>query len=66
VTILHRAPSEEWRPFIPYALALVDLDEGVRVMGHADVGVSIGDRVKATFPTVGGRMVPRFVPASGP
>jgi len=45
-TVIHRAPLQELRPFAPYTLALVDLDEGVRftsdVLGDpADVRVGL-------------------------
>lgn len=60
ITRVMRAPSEALRPHAPYHIALVDLDEGVRVMAHADDGVAIGDRVKAAFVTFGDRIVPRF------
>ncbi len=33
-TVVHRAPLEELRPLAPYTLALVDLDEGVRLMSN--------------------------------
>jgi uncharacterized OB-fold protein len=62
VTVVHRAPSDDWRPAVPYALALVRLDEGVRVMGHADLTVAVGDRVRATVVEVAGHRVPRFGP----
>jgi uncharacterized OB-fold protein len=35
----------------PVAIVLVDLDEGVRVMGRADPGIGPGDRVRVGFPT---------------
>ena len=60
VTVVHRAPSDEWRPFAPYTLALVDLEEGVRVMGHAEPGVAIGDRVVVRFDRRAERVVPVF------
>lgn len=47
VTVVHRAPSAAWRPLTPYTIVLVWLDEGFRVMGHAEPGVAIGDRVRA-------------------
>lgn len=49
VTAVDRAPSPEWREHAPYCLALVDLDEAVRVMAHADPSLAIGDRVRTTF-----------------
>lgn len=36
----------------PVRVVLVDLDEGVRVMGRADAGIGPGDRVRVGFPTV--------------
>ena len=60
VTVVARAPSEEWRALAPYALALVDLDEGARLMGHAEPGIAIGDRVAATFFDFAGRKLLRF------
>lgn len=44
VTIQHRAPTVDWQARVPYAIALVDLDEGPRVMVLAG-DVSPGDRV---------------------
>jgi uncharacterized OB-fold protein len=46
-SVVSRAPSEAFRPLVPYTLVLVDLDEGPRVMGHAMPGTEIGDSVKA-------------------
>jgi uncharacterized OB-fold protein len=59
-TVVVRAPSEDFRPLAPYTLALVDLDEKTRLMGHAEPGVAIGDRVAATFFEHGGRTLVRF------
>jgi uncharacterized OB-fold protein len=33
-TVIHRAPLAELRPLTPYMLALIDLDEGVRMMSN--------------------------------
>jgi uncharacterized OB-fold protein len=33
-TTVHRAPLAELRPLVPYVIALIDLDEGVRVMAN--------------------------------
>jgi uncharacterized OB-fold protein len=54
-TTVARAPSEEYRALAPYTLAIVELEEGPRVMGHASVGVRIGDRVRASFFAFGER-----------
>lgn len=62
-TVVTRAPSEEFRALAPYTLAIVELDEGPRLMGHAAAGVAIGDRVVAEFFAFGGRNLVRFRPA---
>ena len=60
VTTVARAPSDEFRPLAPYALAIVELDEGPRLMGHAATDARIGDRVIAGFVDFGGRRLVRF------
>ena len=60
VTTVARAPSDEFRPLAPYALAIVELDEGPRLMGHATADARIGDRVIAGFFDFGGRRLVRF------
>jgi len=59
-TVVTRAPSEEFRALAPYTIAIVELDEGPRLMGHARAGVAIGDRVVAGYFTFGGRNLVRF------
>ncbi|HBI83622.1 DNA-binding protein [Orrella sp. NBD-18] len=61
-TIVGRAPSDVFRPLAPYTLVIVTLAEGSRVMGHAEPGVKIGDRVKANFFEHQGQMLIRFEP----
>lgn len=61
-TLVTRAPSDAWRAHAPYAIVLVDLDEGVRVMAHGAPGLAIGDRVRASFETRADRLVPVFQP----
>ena len=51
VTLVARAPDEALRAHAPYALLLVDAEEGFRLMAHGEPGL-------AKF---GGRLVPRFV-----
>jgi hypothetical protein len=63
ITVVHRPPSPALQAFAPYAIALVDLDEGVRLMAHADPALGIGARVRATFVPFGDRTIPRFVTA---
>ena len=60
VTVIARAPSEEFRAIAPYTLAIVELDEGPRLMGHASPGIAIGDRVRAGYFTFGGHTLVRF------
>lgn len=55
-----RSPSPEFETLVPYTMALVDLDEGVRMMGHAAPDLTIGARVKATFREHQGRFLPFF------
>jgi uncharacterized protein len=58
LTVVTRAPSEAFRALAPYTLALVDLDEGPRLLGHATPGLAIGDRVVAgTFEHAGRRLI---------
>ena len=64
VTVVSRAPSDDFRPLVPYTLVLVDLDEGFRLMGHAQPGVAIGHRVAADFFKHGERTLVRFGPES--
>ena len=60
-TIVHRAPDDQFRAIAPYALVLVELDEGVRVMGHAPTGIAIGARVGVSFREIAGRLLPFFI-----
>jgi uncharacterized OB-fold protein len=60
ITLVTRAPSEALRPYAPYAIALVDADEGFRLMAHADAQLRIGDRVQVRFVDLAGHRVPRF------
>ncbi|KQP37147.1 Zn-ribbon domain-containing OB-fold protein [Pseudorhodoferax sp. Leaf274] len=61
-SVVNRAPSDTFRPLVPYTLVLVELAEGPRVVGHALPGTGIGDRVRAgTFPHES-RSLLRFAP----
>ncbi|RZT42092.1 Zn-ribbon domain-containing OB-fold protein [Cupriavidus agavae] len=60
VTEVFRAPTEAFQALVPYTLVLATLDEGPRVMGHADPGIAIGDRVRASVFHVDGQPLPRF------
>ena len=60
VSEVARAPSQSFRALVPYTLVLVELDEGARVMGHAEPGVVIGDLVAAGFFVHDGSPLLRF------
>jgi uncharacterized OB-fold protein len=64
ITVVHRPPSAALQAFAPYGIALVDLDEGIRMMAQADPALAIGARVQAHFVTFGDRTVPRFIAAA--
>ncbi|EHP42068.1 hypothetical protein OR16_16637 [Cupriavidus basilensis OR16] len=64
-TINHRAPNAFMKARLPYAVAIVELDEGVRLMANilnadpAEIG--IGKRVKVVFEKVSEDMkLPQF------
>jgi uncharacterized OB-fold protein len=60
VTVVARAPSEAMRAHAPYAIVLVDADEGFRLMAHGALDLRIGDRVRCRFGDLAGRLVPYF------
>ncbi|SEK16245.1 hypothetical protein SAMN05216567_12742 [Variovorax sp. OK605] len=66
VTVVARAPSDEFRALAPYTLVLVTLDEGPRLMAHAAPGVRIGERVSAGFFAHAGHVLVRFTPEAEP
>jgi uncharacterized OB-fold protein len=59
-TLVARAPTEELRAHAPYLIALVDADEGFRLMAHGDPDLQIGDRVRARFALLAGHKIPYF------
>ncbi|SAL14742.1 hypothetical protein AWB68_00282 [Caballeronia choica] len=68
-TINHRAPNAAMKERLPYAVALVDLDEGVRMMANivnSDfAAIAIGKRVKVVFEKVSDQIkLPQFELAS--
>lgn len=62
-TTVHRAPSPAFKGMVPYVIALVDLDEGFRVMlnilGCDPRSVAIGSRVRAVFRESEGHVLPQ-------
>ncbi len=55
-TVIHQNPSRSFRHLIPFVVALVDLDEGPRMMsnvvGCPPESVEVGSRVRVTFEPV--------------
>lgn len=65
-TVVERALLPELRPFVPYVIALVDLDEGPRLLAllRADPPeLRIDMPVQVAFEAVGEVTLPVFVPA---
>ncbi len=60
VTVVHRAPDEEFRALLPYQLVLVDAEEGFRLMAHSAPNIKIGDEVQCELRQIGGRVLPFF------
>jgi len=64
-TIMRRAPLPVFAKRVPYVVALVDLDEGPRMManvvGDDALDIKVGDRVRVCFEDRGdGFKVPQF------
>lgn len=61
-TTVHRAPTSAFRADVPYVIALVDMDEGFRLMVNVRGGdtpaVAIGARVRIGFRAVDGVTLP--------
>lgn len=61
-TIVHRAPTAAFRAEAPYAIVLVDMDEGFRLMVNGDAGLqptlAIGQKVRIGFKDVDGVKLP--------
>ena len=60
ITLVHRAPSDEFRAAAPYRIVLVDAVEGFRMMGHGELSLAIGDRVRCSIRNIAGRWLPYF------
>ncbi len=63
-TIIHRAPTPELAEQTPYAIVLVNLAEGFRIMGHTSLDVEIGSAVQVEFHPFAKKMIPFFKPGS--
>ncbi len=61
-TTVYRAPLPAFKDMVPYVIAIVDLDEGFRVMANALAeareGLAIGSRVRIGFHEVHGMALP--------
>lgn len=66
-TVVHQAPYPSFEDRIPYVIALVELEEGVRMMSNivdCDPGeVEIGSPVKVSYEQRGPVMIPMFTMA---
>lgn len=67
-TVIRRAPLAAFASHVPYVLALIELDEGPRmvanVRGDDALDVAIGNRVRVVFEDrANGTKVPQFVRA---
>lgn len=64
VTMVRRPTSPAFQADAPYAIALIDLDNGPRVMtnivGRGAENAEIGARVKVTFEARGEQNIPQF------
>jgi uncharacterized OB-fold protein len=68
-TVIHRAPSPVFRARVPYVLALIELEEGVRMMSNVIdcdlTQVRIGASVEVVFDDVSAEItLPKFRPSS--
>jgi uncharacterized OB-fold protein len=65
-TVLHRAVHPAWQARAPYVAALVDLEEGPRllsnIVGADPAAVRVGLPVEVVFEAVGDAVLPRFAP----
>lgn len=64
-TVAHRAFHPAWQAHVPYAIATIELDEGVRMvcdlLGTPPEAVAIGQRVEVFFESLPGQgPMPRF------
>lgn len=65
LTVIHRAPTPAFAALTPYVTAMVELDEGPRMVanlvGEGALEAKIGDRVSVTYEDRGeGEVLPQF------
>jgi len=62
-TVVHRAPTPAFRDETPYVIALVDMDEGFRLMVNLEDGartpMAIGQAVRIGFREIEGGVLPQ-------
>lgn len=64
-TVVRQAAARAFRDRVPYVLALIDLDEGARMMANVEADpdeVNIGQRVHVAWREEGDMTLPVFVP----
>ncbi len=62
-TIVRANPPTSFAASLPYTIAIIDLDEGVRILSNIvgdAAGLAIGDKVGVEFVTRGGEQLPMF------
>lgn len=60
-TLVCRAATPEAKAYVPYAILLVDMVEGFRMMAHGDNDLAIGDKVVVRFRPFASVLAPYFV-----
>lgn len=62
-TVVHRAPSAAFKEAVPYVIAIVDMDEGFRLMVNvedsAGKALSIGQPVRIRYRVLDGATLPQ-------
>jgi uncharacterized OB-fold protein len=57
-TLVRRAATPEAKSHVPYAILLIDMAEGFRMMVHGDTNLKIGDSIVTGFRPFAGVRVP--------
>lgn len=60
MTQVGRAPTDAFKALVPYTLAIVLLDEGFKLMGHAESSVGIDDEVVTHYVEMLDQVLVRF------
>ena len=59
-SLVHRAPTDEFKALVPYTIVIVDMREGFRVMGHAEAGLTLNTAVRCEMRFLAGKVQPFF------